>query len=243
MKNLMCLYVALGVVMSLQILLTVIQKQRLADLMLSLALLLAAAAMAGMSYVSGHLPVAGDYEKYHTIVFFLLLTGLLHRLLAKPALLRNKTFVPFALLILLLILFSDFKVADNYLIYSRPEVVLFFQLRILAASLFIYAMSLYVCAFQSRSEPLSYQAFLQSAKGFTVLGSAAFLGGEFFGSLWSLIGWGDPWRWSSNFFIASGIFLLSMLSVHIPARYRKTQLQELLIPVSAILVITLLYFT
>jgi hypothetical protein len=218
------------------------RKQRMADYMLALALLLSAGAQAGIRFVSGHLPVAGDYEKSHTIVFFVLLTGLIYRWFAKPAAPNNKAFMPLALIVLLLSLFSGLRVSDNYLIYSMPSVVLFFQLRMLAIALFIFALSLYVSAFQNRSENLRYQAFMQYAKGITVLGAAAFLGGEFFGSLWSLNGWGDPWRWSSNFFIASGIFLLSMLSVHVPARYRKTQLQEVLIPSAILLVITLLYF-
>ena len=44
-----------------------------------------------------------------------------------------------------------------------------------------------------------------------LLGAAVYLAGEFAGSWWAQLWWGDPWHWSKGFFYATIMFLLALL--------------------------------
>lgn len=173
--------------------------------------------------ISGHLPVSGDFEKYQHIVMFMLLISLLQHVIFSRKGFENSISGVFALLFLLLILPSEKSVSDDYLIYSRLDVVLFFQLRMLSIAFFSYAVSQYIHALFHAKHTEIYRESVRTARNLTLLGAAVFLCGEFFGSIWSLNGWGDPWRWSKSFFLAGSMFLLSMLAAHIPASYVKNR--------------------
>lgn len=54
------------------------------------------------------------------------------------------------------------------------------------------------------------------SKDMALLASTIFLAGEIAGSYWSFVGWGTTWRWSGNFYLSAMIFVLYMVSVHIP---------------------------
>ena len=142
---------------------------------------------------------------------------------------------------LLLVMPGEKTVAENYIIYSKPHAVLFFQLRMLAIALFSYSLSLYTSAWLQHKNEQNFNSLKHMARNFLLLGAAAFLGGEFFGSVWALYGWGDPWRWSKGFFLAGAIFLLSMIAVHIPAVYMKRKSLQVVIPSIPVFVIVVAY--
>ena len=52
-----------------------------------------------------------------------------------------------------------------------------------------------------------------------LLGICAFLASEVAGCYWCLLGWGDTWRWSGNFFRSTLFYLLIMLACHLPSRW------------------------
>lgn len=226
----------------LTVIFTVYGKRKPAGIMTVISLLTLILSVAGMIQVSGHVPVSGNFEKYHNIVLYIMLFGVLQNVVFHKNIVQNSVFVFVALILMLLILSSEKTVSENYLIYSRFDVVLFFQLRMLAMALFIYAISLNLNAIIVRKSVQKRKLFLKHGRNFTLLGASAFLGGELFGSLWALNGWGDPWRWSKGFFAATVMFLLSMLAGHIPSKYLKNSIIEIGLVILPLLIIVFAYF-
>jgi hypothetical protein len=223
---------------ALHVLSEITGKHLISRICLILALISSIAAVACMTYVSGHVPVSGDFEKYQNIAMFMLLFAVMQNIF-QPDKQINNPVNGFIVLIFLLLIFPGKKtVAENYIIYSKVDVVMFFQLRMLAMAMFAHAISLYISAWVRYKSNKVFLTLKHQARNFTLLGAAAFLGGEFFGSVWALYGWGDPWRWSRGFFLAGAMFLLSMLAVHIPPVYmRKKSLQVILSSLPLIVIV------
>jgi len=192
---------------------------------------------------SGHLPVSGNFEKFQYLPFLLILMTFAHYLSYRSQDNINKFSLIFAISLLLMVLNGEFTPAENYIIYNRVEVVLFFQLRMLGIAFFLFSLSFQFQEFFNRKLSGSTYVLNRFSRNYLLLGAAAFLGGEFFGSLWSLNGWGDPWRWSRSFFVATAIFLLSMLVVHIPATYRRNFRNGLILSAIPLLLILLIYLS
>jgi hypothetical protein len=233
-------YVTMSLV-GLHTLFSLLKMYFLSHLFLIAAFLSSLTAVVSMTYFSGHLPVSGDFEKYQHIAMFMLLFSLLHYAFQRKYKPKISISGLLVFVFLLLILPGEKTVAENYIIYSKPDVVLFFQLRMLAIALFSYSLSLYFSALLQHRKNENFNTLKHMARNFLLLGAAAFLGGEFFGSVWALYGWGDPWRWSKGFFLAGALFLLSMIAVHIPAVYMKKKSLQVLFPSIPIVVIVVAY--
>lgn len=240
-KLLIELYFLNILIIVLSVIFTVYGKRKSSLILSVISLLFLSLSVAGMIQVSGHVPVSGNFEKYHNIVLYIMLFGVLQNVVFQKVDFQNSVFVFFALILMLLILPSEKTISENYLIYSRLDVVLFFQLRMLAMALFIYAISLNLNAFLDRKSVQKRKLFLKLGRNFTLLGASAFLGGELFGSFWALNGWGDPWRWSKGFFAATVMFLLSMLAGHIPSKYLKNPIVAIGLVTLPLLIIVFAY--
>ena len=57
----------------------------------------------------------------------------------------------------------------------------------------------------------------KTSKDAALMASIIFLGGEIVGCYWGFLGWGTTWRWSGNFQYSAMLFVLFMVSLHIPS--------------------------
>lgn len=64
---------------------------------------------------------------------------------------------------------------------------------------------------------------LKTSKDAALIASILFLGGEIVGCYWGFMGWGTTWRWSGNFQFSAMLFVLFMVSLHIPATLFRTR--------------------
>ena len=71
------------------------------------------------------------------------------------------------------------------------------------------------CTSSQALPPYNAPAF-QSARTMILTGLVLFLCSEWAGSWWCLNWFGDSWRWSRNFFKAAMVFMVVMLSCHLP---------------------------
>jgi hypothetical protein len=233
------LYFALLGLVTVQLALSFFQRRKAADLFLLVSLVMGAFTLIGIVVVAGHVPVSGNFEKLQCVAFYILLTTWLHQVVFDVRIPGWNYSVLIAWLILVGVLFGRMEVSDNYLIYSMPEVILFFQLRMAAIAMFAYGIAMHVGAFVTKAIPSRMGAGM--GRNFSLIGAALFLGGEFFGSIWAMNGWGDPWRWSGGFFLAGAMFLLSMLAAHVPLKYRRNRVQNFILSTIPLLCILLIY--
>ena len=124
------------------------------------------------------------------------------------------------LILLPLVFGRDLFPRPNFFLYSNPLIICFFFCRLTALGIFGYAGISYLTAttFSSpRTEQLNAGI---RGRNFLLLGAVIFLMSEFAGSMWSYAGWGDSWRWSANFFRSTMFFLLIMLGLHMPPKWK-----------------------
>lgn len=235
------LYLITLCLLGLHFLISLLKKHFWTKVVLVISFVSSLLSVIAMTIVSGHVPVAGDFEKLQTIAFYLICIGLIQQSGSYAKACLSGSFSFFAFLVMLIIPFGRMEVAENYLIYSKPEIVLFFQFRMLSMAFFLYSLSLFFDAYLHVVDNQFFANKLRLARNFVILGAAFFLGGEFFGSIWSLNGWGDPWRWSKSFFMASVMFFLSMLALHIPISFMKTAKHYVVVPALPIFAILIVY--
>ncbi|MBI9067794.1 MAG: hypothetical protein JEZ09_10920 [Salinivirgaceae bacterium] len=207
-------------------------------------LILALGSYFGVYLYSGHLPVYSKFATLQNIVLIVVLLGLFFnykRLNQKD---NINVFWYVALFFQAYIITQGFEINDNYYMYDKFYVIGFFQFRILSISLFVFSIVNYIAALRLKQEPSIQTALIHRARNFTLLGAGVYLVSEFSGSYWCYLWWGDPWHWSKGFFLASIMFLLSMLSGHLPQKYlRFVQVKILLslLPLALIVLIYLIY--
>lgn len=63
----------------------------------------------------------------------------------------------------------------------------------------------------------------KTSKDAAFMASIIFLGGEIIGCYWGFLGWGTTWRWSGNFQYSAMLFVLFMVSLHIPSTLFRTK--------------------
>jgi len=63
----------------------------------------------------------------------------------------------------------------------------------------------------------------KTSKDAALMASIIFLGGEIVGCYWGFLGWGTTWRWSGNFQYSAMLFVLFMVSLHIPSTLFRTK--------------------
>ncbi len=207
-----------------------------------LAILSGLASLVGVYLISGHLPV---YEKFTTLpnmsVIVLILGFIYNRTPETKG--RNLNLVWYVALVLhLIVLFYEKKPNGSYFMYEKFYVVGFFQFRIAAVALFLFAIANYLTALLKTTDHEFQKDLMHTARNFTLLGAVSYLIGECLGSWWCFLWWGDPWHWSSGFFFASIMFLLSMVSGHLPVKYIGTKNKKIILSLIPLCLIFLTYF-
>jgi hypothetical protein len=110
----------------------------------------------------------------------------------------------------------------DFYMYQVWPVQLFFALRLTAGGVFLFAFLLFATAWpQEYNNTRNGAELLHLADLILILAAILFLGSELSGTIWCMLGWGDTWHWSSNFFQSASIFLLLMLPLHIPPGWKK----------------------
>jgi hypothetical protein len=194
----------------------------------------------GSYLVSGHLPVYDKFGTLQNINLVIVFLALLYNRSPKKKNNINSVWF-FALFFQLLVLTQELKLSGDYYMYGKYYVVLFFQLRITSMGLFLFAAINQISAILKKNETLIQDTLMHRARNFTILGSIVFLAGEFSGSYWCYLWWGDPWHWSKGFFIASVMFLLSMISGHLPYNLANTRLKKSALNLIALCLILITY--
>ncbi len=197
-------------------------------------LLLSAFGFIGSWIVAQHAPV---YDKLAVVPNILFIVILLETVFNYKQLSKSPVWL-IIFIITLIGLNETPELSEDYYMYDKLYVMLFFQLRITAIALFTFALVgnvkiMFAYNFGSST------SLLHIARNFTLLGTSIFLTAEWFGSYWCLLWWGDAWHWSTGFFLASSMFLLSMISSHLPAKLHNTELKRTLfaiIPLGSIII-------
>lgn len=194
----------------------------------------------GSYFVSGHLPVYDKFATLQNINLILVLLGLLYSF--KP----NKEFDlhslwPVALIIQVLVFTDKLELSGNYYMYDKFYVVLFFQMRISSMGIFLFAIVNLISSILKENKAEIKDKLIYNARNYTLLGSAIFLIGEFSGSYWCLLWWGDSWHWSKGFLVASLMFLMSMLGSHLPFNLSNTRLKKSILNLLALSLILTFY--
>ncbi len=119
----------------------------------------------------------------------------------------------------------------------------FFLFRFSAMGLFLFGGLLYLNVFMvSFRSRITHQTLLQ-ARIVLLWGASLFLLSEMTGSYWCLIGWGDTWHWSDNFFLSTLFYLLIMLSLHIPHKWVSSpRTRALVAAIPPLLVFGIMYY-
>ena len=233
-----------------------------------LAVISAFISLVGIYIVSDHIPVYGKFETVQNIVLILILLGVIYNKVPANKSININSIWFFALMFQSYILLKEMRVSSDYYMYNKLYVILFFQLRLTAIGFFAFALVNYFSSiindlatswrgmkkkiFRSKLngiKPSSTSGGLKNCseklihrgRNYTLLGATLYLGGEFMGSLWCHLWWGDPWHWSKGFFLASIMFLLSMLGSHLPAKLFNTQFKKVLFNIIPLLTILLTY--
>jgi hypothetical protein len=202
-----------------------------------LSVLVAGFCYLAIIYFSGHFPASGDFEKFLNIIFVVLLIGTVSLFITESEN-RSYGYLYVSLAFLLYLLFVPHKSGEDYFMYENPWVVLFFQFRITSLALFSYAFSVYICLLSTRN---SATVLMHKGRNFTLLGAVFFLSGEFSGSVWAWLGWGDPWRWSNGFYMATVIFILALATSHLPLKIMTNPKNKIRVQAGILLLIILIY--
>ncbi len=106
---------------------------------------------------------------------------------------------------------------DSFM-FDYPGLIVFFQLRLVALVLLLYAAACFASAWSL--DPGRSQAGDQRLGRLLLLsGLSAFLISEFAGTWWSYHWTGGFWRWDQGFLESAALFLLMALPLHLPRRW------------------------
>lgn len=95
---------------------------------------------------------------------------------------------------------------------------LFFICRYLSMGLLLYS-GIALCSGALAPTTAGAGAARTQGRNILLLGVCAFLASEVAGCYWCLLGWGDTWHWSGNFFRSTLFYLLIMVACHLPSRW------------------------
>lgn len=192
----------------------------------------------GSYFVSGHLPVYDKFATLQNINLILLLLYFFNRT-RKTTKLNLSAIWPIALIIQLLVFTNPLNLSGDYYMYDKFYVILFFQMRISSMGIFLYALVNVLSSFFNTDN--LKDSLIYRSRNYTLLGAIVFLIGEFSGSYWCLLWWGDSWHWSKGFLTASVMFLMSMLASHLPFNLSNTRLKKQILNLLALSLILTFY--
>lgn len=196
----------------------------------------------GSYFASGHLPVYNKFATLPNMNMILLFLGLFYNRTPQIKGRNINVIWIVALVLQLLVLFFEMELNSNYFMYDKLYVIGFFQFRIIAVALFVFAIANYVTALVKISDKEYEKDILQTGRNFTLLGAIFYLLGECVGSWWSFVWLGDSWHWSKGFLYASVMFLLSMVGSHLPIKYLGTKNRKVYLYLIPLVIIVIIYF-
>lgn len=192
---------------------------------------------------TGHLPMSGTFEKMQNIAFVIVLCGLIYEVINRKTDKKSYEFWIIALIFQAVALFDVLKADPLFYLYEVSYVAMFFQFRIISMALIGFAISKYLSALRFETGDKSKLSMLNVAGNFTLLGAIIFLCGEFAGSVWAQMGYGDAWRWSKNFFLSGGMFLLALLVSHLNPAWLKNKNVQIIVSLIPLIIIQILFLT
>ncbi|MCP3872849.1 MAG: hypothetical protein GY699_06805 [Desulfobacteraceae bacterium] len=222
-------YTSVFIVFFLACLLFFLKKTSLSKLAGFLGCFLGGAGILVMMILEKRPPLFGPFECTIYIVFILSLLVVL----PKHALLSNlsKDNIPGLTYIIILLILSiqimrpaPLTFDKDFYMYDILKVLVFFNFRLIAAALFIYAAIIMNSYFLSKARMKDHEKemLLKNTSNFLLTGIAVYLISELSGSMWCLSWFGDTWMWNKGFFKAAIIFLLVMAVFHLPNSYSKS---------------------
>ena len=174
---------------------------------------------------SGHLPTHFLFERF---VELSLGAALLLWLLSFLQDTRRVT--PYILGIILCLfsvsLFFPKELTPPIFRFSLLTAQLFFQLEVLAFVLILFSAANYLVCLVERGRLPEERTHMQSGRRYLLIGFTAFLASQFFGSIWSLQGWGDYWMWGKMSFMGVVVWFYLMFIIHIRYAHRLGRLFE-----------------
>ncbi|MCG8565747.1 MAG: hypothetical protein MI747_11770 [Desulfobacterales bacterium] len=182
----------------------------------------AAIAGTGIAYIciqTQRIPVYGPFEALTYLCFS---TAVLSLVFTRKQN-RNLTFLWCGTLMIasvFLILWNrPMNLNEDYFMYNRAMVLLFFNLRILSAGFLIHSSAQYIAGIFSTGRGLFH-----GGRNTLLLGLCVYLVSEWTGSLWCLNWFGDSWHWSRGFLKAALLFLLAMVIFHLPPKFMRSRI-------------------
>lgn len=137
---------------------------------------------------------------------------------------------------LLVLLLVDRVPTPNWYMYQYLWTRLFFTLRLVAVSVFLYAALAALASLGALPEART--TLLRWSRNFLLLGTAVFLAGEFSGFTWRMQWLGDYWCWNANFLESTLYFLLVTAAVHLPPSWAaKPRLRAAALAIPGLLMI------
>lgn len=113
--------------------------------------------------------------------------------------------------LMLWLFFTPIKAAPITLIPGYLWMPMFFELRLAAQALLLYAAACHLAAWRGRGNGAAARGRLA-----LLCGWGAFMAGELVGALWSYDWLGDFWQWNAGFLSSTSLLLLMGLGLHLP---------------------------
>ena len=98
--------------------------------------------------------------------------------------------------------------------YSLLMAKLFFELEALSFVFFIFSSAYYLAHLVEGRSVVAGRGDLQNARWYLLVGFTIFLASQFFGSIWSLQGWGDYWMWGKMSAVGVVVWFYVMFVIH-----------------------------
>ncbi|UCF55913.1 MAG: cytochrome c biogenesis protein CcsA [Deltaproteobacteria bacterium] len=166
-----------------------------------------------MTVQSGHLPSHFLFERFvqlgFGLGFFLWIISLF----------EDTRRVTRYVLLMILILFGislvfPFELKPPVYRYSILMSQLFFQLEALGFVLMAFSSAYCLLYLVEKKRPENRKPFLTKGRNYLLIGFVFFLASQFFGSIWSLQGWGDYWMWGKMSFMGVVLWFYVMFVIH-----------------------------
>jgi ABC-type transport system involved in cytochrome c biogenesis permease subunit len=229
--------------LTVNVLLAVLKKKKII-LVFGLFTLLSSVLPVVYIYVqNGHLPMSGTFEKMQNMVMIIILLGLIYEFINRKRDINALEFWIIVVIFQSLAFFDELKADPMFYMYDNVFVAMFFQLRLISIAVLTFSVSMYLTSLRLKTGSDEKSFMMHHAANFTLLGAILFIAGEFSGSMWAQLAYGDSWRWSKNFFTSGAMFLLALLGSHLAPSWIKNKNLQILFSIIPLLIIIILFLT
>ncbi|SMD13172.1 hypothetical protein SAMN02746065_1472 [Desulfocicer vacuolatum DSM 3385] len=210
------LYYFVMAILTLGFYFVVKKKTMVVKKMVVIAMILTGLGTITLILTEHRLPLYGAFEASFYLIFVLTLLEIFFWKNQSPCIHLKSCGVTllYCFCLLLYHIMQPKEFNPDFFMYGNPWVNLFFNLRLTAAAIFSRTALLYQMGIWGER---SKQTILFShARTVLLWGLVVFLCSEWAGSWWCLNWLGDSWQWSKGFFKAAIVFMLVMLTCHLP---------------------------